>query len=106
MSTLLSKADERYTRHYELKRLGYDLDKIAHRVGAYGVASVGLGPAFIGISGQAGLNVENQLGIFPYYGLGLQYGLDWGLSLRAGLCYVVLTYPETWPCMPFLFVGS
>ena len=38
VSTLLSKADERYTRHYELKRLGYDLDKIAHRVEAiYGI---------------------------------------------------------------------
>jgi len=38
VSTLLSKADERYTRHYELKRLGYNLDKIAHRVGAiYGI---------------------------------------------------------------------
>jgi hypothetical protein len=38
VSTLLSKTDERYTRHYELKRLGYDLNKIAHRVGAiYGI---------------------------------------------------------------------
>ena len=26
--------------------------------------------------------------------------------LNPGLCHVVLTYPETGPCMPFLFVGS
>jgi len=26
--------------------------------------------------------------------------------LNPGLCYVVLTYPETRPCMPFLFAGS
>ena len=26
--------------------------------------------------------------------------------LNPGLCYVVLTYPETGPYMPFLFVGS
>jgi len=26
--------------------------------------------------------------------------------LNPGLCHDVLTYPETGPCIPFLFVGS
>jgi hypothetical protein len=30
--TELSMAKERYERHYKLKRLGYDLDRIAKRV--------------------------------------------------------------------------
>ena len=32
VSSVLSEADERYDRHYELKRRGYDLDRIAERV--------------------------------------------------------------------------
>ncbi|NIO19740.1 MAG: hypothetical protein GTN76_03105, partial [Candidatus Aenigmarchaeota archaeon] len=54
-------------------------------IGGYGNASAGLGPAFLGISGNAGLDFENQLGIFSYYGVGLEYGLRWGWSLRAGV---------------------
>ena len=46
--------------------------------------SVGLGPAFVGLSANAGVNVENPGGVSPYYGAVLQYGLDWGWSLRAG----------------------
>jgi hypothetical protein len=32
VEALLSQADEKYERHYELKRRGYDLDRIARRV--------------------------------------------------------------------------
>ena len=52
--------------------------------GVYGGASVGLGPAYAGLSGNAGVNIENPTGIFPYYSAGPEYGLDWGWSLRAG----------------------
>ena len=45
---------------------------------------MGLGPAYVGVSGNAGVNVENPTGIFPYYSAGMDYGLDWGWSLRAG----------------------
>jgi len=38
VSAVLSGADERYTRHYELKSLGYNLDKAADRVDViYGI---------------------------------------------------------------------
>jgi hypothetical protein len=53
-------------------------------VGIYGEASLGVGPAFIGISGNAGVNVENRVGIFFYRGLTFPRGLRWGWSARLG----------------------
>ena len=57
-------------------------------LGAYGGASVGLGPAYLGLSGNAGVNFEPGFpcyeGIKPYAGIGPEYGLDWGWSLRGG----------------------
>ena len=32
VDSVLSQAEEKYERHYELKRQGYDLDRIAERV--------------------------------------------------------------------------
>ncbi len=32
VDSILAKADERFTRQYELKRRGYDVEKIAERV--------------------------------------------------------------------------
>lgn len=52
-------------------------------VGGYGEGSVGLGPAYAGVSGNAGVNVEYQRAN-PYAGAGPEYGLDWGWSLRGG----------------------
>ena len=40
VESVLSQAEENYERHYELKRRGYDLDRIAERVAAiYGMES-------------------------------------------------------------------
>jgi len=53
-------------------------------LGAYGGASMGFGPAFLGLSANAGVNFENPGGAYPHYGAGVHYGLNWGWSLRAG----------------------
>ena len=54
VSTVLSGADERYTRRYELKRLGYDLDKIADRVGMI----YGIDKRYVLSKGRQGLRVD------------------------------------------------
>jgi hypothetical protein len=51
-------------------------------IGGYGEADAGLGPAYAGLSADAGVNVEYQQ-INPYWHPGPEYGLDWGWSLRA-----------------------
>jgi hypothetical protein len=53
-------------------------------LGGYGDAGVGLGPFSVAIAGNLGLNVENPGGLYPYGGISPQFGLDWGLKLRAG----------------------
>jgi RHS repeat-associated protein len=54
-------------------------------LGGYGGASVGLGPAYLGISGNVGVNVGGAGHVQPYAGVGPEYGLDKGWSLRGGL---------------------
>lgn len=46
---------------------------------------MGVGPAYAGLSGNAGVNIENPTGIFPYYSAGPEYGLELGWSLKAGV---------------------
>jgi len=54
--TLLSKADERYTRHYELKRLGYDLDKMMTELTRLFV----MGPSLMGYSVRRGETIAEE----------------------------------------------
>lgn len=51
---MLSKANEKYTRQYELKRLGYDLEKIADRAGEI----YGMGGKYILSKGKQKRRVE------------------------------------------------
>ena len=56
VSTLLSKADERYTRHYELKMLGYDLDKMLTELARLFVMS----PSAIGYLVRRGKSIAEE----------------------------------------------
>lgn len=51
--------------------------------GAFGEASFGLGPAYAGISGNAGLISRSQC-ISGYAGVEAEAGLEWGWALRGG----------------------
>ena len=53
-------------------------------VGGFGEASVGLGPAYAGLSGGAGVNLAPGNNVTGYGDGGPEYGLDWGWSLRGG----------------------
>ena len=61
--TLLSKADEKYTRQYELKRPGYNLDKMMTELARLFVMS----PSAIGHFVQK-CDAETEKNIYPLMG--------------------------------------
>jgi RHS repeat-associated protein len=53
-------------------------------LGGYAGANVGLGPFYGGYNAAGGYNIENPGKNYWYFTHGLNYGLDYGLRLRAG----------------------
>ena len=54
-------------------------------LGGYAGGNVGFGPFYGGYNAAGGYNIENPGKNYWYFNHGLNYGLDWGFRLRAGV---------------------